>query len=196
MGKGAGFGFQTAEEIWEEVRRVWPGGAGVTYRRLEGGGLQWPCPDEGHPGTDILHVESFAHGPRATLRCVEPGQSGEVVSTEYPFLLVTGRDLYQFNAGTMSMRTENALLRPHDLLELSPEDAARLGLRDGERARIESRHGHAILPVLVRAGMHAGEVFATFHTAEAFVNRVTGSGMDPITHTPEYKRTAIRIVRA
>jgi formate dehydrogenase major subunit len=106
---------------------------------------------------------------------------------------VTGRHLYQFNAGTMTGRTGNAVLRPRDVLEVSPTDAARLSFAEGDLVEIESRHGRTRLPVHVDAAIQVGQLFATFHSPEAFVNRVTGSDQDPITHTPEYKRTAVRI---
>ena len=173
--------------------RCWPAGAGITYARLDRGGLQWPCPTEDHPGTTMLHEHRFAHGPRATLRCIEPQPLAEEPSAEYPFVLVTGRHLYQFNAGTMTGRTGNAILRPQDVLEMSPADAERLSFAEGDVVEIESRHGQARLPVHVDSAIQAGQLFATFHSPAAFVNRVTGSARDPITHTPEYKRTAVRI---
>ncbi len=95
----------------------------------------------------------------------------------------------------MTGRTRNAVLRPRDVLEVAVQDGGRLGLQDGEHVRVESRHGAAVLPVELSERLPAGEVFATFHTATAFVNRLTGGGMDPTTHTPEYKRTAVRIRR-
>jgi formate dehydrogenase major subunit len=167
----------------------------MTYPRLERGGLQWPCPSEDHPGTTLLHERAFAHGPRARLRCIEPQTSSEQPSSDYPFVLVTGRHLYQFNAGTMTARTGNAVLRPSDVLDISPPDAARLALADGDVVEIESRYGRARLPTHIDATVRPGELFATFHTPAAFVNRVTGDGHDPITHTPEYKRTTVRLHR-
>jgi formate dehydrogenase major subunit len=195
LGHGAAFAWRTAEEIWNEIRALWPAGAGMTYARLERGGLQWPCPTEDHPGTTLLHQHAFAHGPRARLRCIEPQASAEQPSPDYPFVLVTGRHLYQFNAGTMTARTGNAVLRPSDVLDVSPSDAARLAIVEGDVIEIESRHGQARLPAHLDAGVRPGELFATFHTPAAFVNRVTGDGRDPITHTPEYKRTAVRLRR-
>jgi formate dehydrogenase major subunit len=190
-----GFAFGSAEEIWDEIRAVWPAGAGITYSRLDQAGLQWPCPREDNPGTEVLHRDEFAGDHRATLRCLRPRTSSEMPSAEYPFVLMTGRNLYQFNAGTMTGRTANALLRPRDLLEVSAEDGDELGLRDGDRVRVESQHGAVVLPVELSERLPAGELFATFHTADAQLNRLTGGGMDPITHTPEYKRTAVRIRR-
>jgi formate dehydrogenase major subunit len=195
LGHEAAFTYETASEIWDEVRAVWPAGAGLTYGRLEHGGLQWPCPSEDHPGTALLHEHQFAHGPRARLRCIEPQSSSEQVDVQYPFVLVTGRHLHQFNAATMTGRTEHAILRPRDTLDVSPSDAAQLSIGDGDLVDVESRHGHARLPARIDASVRPGELFATFHTTSTFINRVTGSGHDPITHTPEYKRTAVRIAR-
>lgn len=193
MGQGARFAYRTAQAIWDEIRAVWPAGAGMTYARLDRGGLQWPCPTEDHPGTTLLHEHRFAHGPRARLRCIEPQPLAEEPSAEYPFVLVTGRHLYQFNAATMTGRTGNAILRPHDVLEMSPADAERLSCAEGDVVEIESHHGQTRLPVHVDPAIQVGQLFATFHSPGAFVNRLTGSASDPITHTPEYKRTAVRI---
>jgi formate dehydrogenase major subunit len=100
LGKGEFFNFHSAEGIWTEARAVWPAGQGITYGRIEHGGLQWPCPTEAHPGTEVLHGETFPIGKRAALRRVDYRPTAEAVSEDFPFLLVTGRNLYQFNAGT------------------------------------------------------------------------------------------------
>lgn len=107
--------------------------------------------------------------------------------------LITGRRLYEFNAGAMTSRTENRILQPADVLETSPTDAARLGLATGDRVRLRSRHGEAILPIVISDRIRDGELFATFHTSDVFLNRVTGSQCDALTHTPEYKLTAVRV---
>ncbi|MDP2344378.1 MAG: formate dehydrogenase subunit alpha [Deltaproteobacteria bacterium] len=195
LGHQGHFDFAAPEDIWDEVRAVWPAGAGISYQRLAQAGLQWPCPSIDHPGTTQLHVDVFASGERAALRCVESKASPETTSASHPFMLVTGRNLYQFNAGTMTMRTEQAVLRPRDVLDMNPADAAALGLNDGERVRIVSRHGATSVPIHVDVGVRRGELFATFHTVTALINRVTSDVRDPITHTPEYKRTAVRIER-
>jgi formate dehydrogenase major subunit len=106
---------------------------------------------------------------------------------------MSGRTLYQFNAGTMSMRTPNAELRPNDTLDISADDAAKLSLGNGERVRVRSRYGEVFAPTRINAAVKPGELFATFHTPEVFLNRVTGDGRDPVVHTPEYKVTAVRI---
>jgi formate dehydrogenase major subunit len=193
MGVGRGFTFESAQQIWEEIRAVWPAGHGITYARLEHGGLQWPCPDEHHPGTTRLHGESFGAAKRATLRMIEHVPSPERVSSDFPFLLNTGRSLYQFNAGTMTMRTPNRVLRPTDRLDMSPLDGARIGLEDGERARIRSRYGEALLAVHWDGSCSPGQLFATFHDPKTWLNAVTGSVRDRYTGTPEYKLTAVAV---
>lgn len=191
MGKGEFFDFHSPEEIWNEVRSVWKAGSGITYSRLEQRGLQWPCPSEEHPGTQVLHAEAFPVGKRAALGRVKYTPTSENIGEEFPFKLTTGRSLYQFNAGTMTMHTNNKALRPTDYLDISYEDAARIGLQEGERARIRSRYGEAVLPVKINSSVRPGELFATFHVADVFLNYLTGPRRDRYVKTPEYKVTAV-----
>jgi formate dehydrogenase major subunit len=195
LGAGAHFGFERAEDIWDEVRRVWPAGAGMTYRRLQRETLQWPCPTEDHPGTPILHVGAFASGPRARLRPIEHVPTPEVTDERYPLLLTTGRDLYNFNAGTMTLRTPNAELHAADFLDLAGEDAIALGLADGDRASVRSRYGEIVLPVRITHDVRPGVCFTTFHHPEFFVNRVVSPRRDRYVGTPEYKVTAVAVER-
>jgi formate dehydrogenase major subunit len=192
LGKGDGFDFKSAEEIWNEVRTVWKAGAGITYPRLEHAGLLWPCPTETHPGTAMLHADASA-AKRFPLRRVAYLPTLEIRDMDFPFLLVTGRAAYQFNAGTMTMRTPNRELASTDLLEISPPDAARLGLGSGDEARVASRYGAAILPVEITDVVRPGELFATFHTAQVFLNQLTSLHRDSVTGTPEYKVTAVAV---
>jgi formate dehydrogenase major subunit len=192
---GTGFAFTSAEEIWNEIRAVCEGARGMSYERLDRSGLQWPCPSDDHPGTSILHRDSFSHGGRATLQCIEYHATTETISESYPFRLITGRSLYQFNAGTMTRRTPNNELRPTDLLDMAPADAERLGARDGDRVRLSSRYGSAELPVHVDATIQVGQLFATFQQPEILLNAVTGPHRDSVTGTPEYKVTAVRVER-
>jgi formate dehydrogenase major subunit len=194
MGKGDFFPYRSAEDVWEEIRQVWPAVAGITYERIDGGGLQWPCPTEDHPGTDILHRETFAKGrTRAALQPVPYAPTSEVTDDEFPFVLTTGRGLYQFNAGTMTMRTANSAIHPTDLLEISRDDALRLGVADGAPVFVTSRYGDAVLPIAVSTRVRTGELFATFSDPVTFVNRLTGPHRDSRTHTPQYKVTAVRV---
>lgn len=193
MNKRVLFDYESPQNIWNEIRSVWPDGAGITYRRLETGGVQWPCPTEDHPGSRLMHSTSFSIGDKASLRRIPYRPTKETVSKEFPFLLITGRTLYQFNAGTMTMRTRNAELRPTDVLEISPADATALKVKSGELVRIASRYGEAVLPVMTTSAVRKGEVFATFHTSEVFLNRVTGPHRDRYVKAPEYKVTAVQI---
>jgi formate dehydrogenase major subunit len=189
-----GFAFTAPEDIWNEVRALCEGARGMTYARLDHpGGLQWPCPREDHPGTPMLHGESFAIGARAALERVEYHPTPEAVASDYPYQLITGRSLYQFNAGTMTGRTRNAELRPTDVLDIAPADAERHAIGEGGPVRVVSRYGTVILPAHINAAVGAGRLFATFQRPDICLNRLTGPHRDPVVGTPEYKMTAVRI---
>jgi formate dehydrogenase major subunit len=198
MGHGTQFDFDDADAIWDEVRRVWSPGAGISTERLDApGGVQWPCPTDGHPGTTLLHSEEFAGmGRRTTLRQIEWRADVEERSDEYPLVLVTGRALYQFNAATMTARSATQPLRPTDRLEVSAADASRFGLHDAEPVRVRSHYGDAVLPVEITGRVPEGVVFATFSDPAVSINRVTSPHRDRFTNTPEYKVTAVRLERA
>jgi formate dehydrogenase major subunit len=195
MGHVDQFRFADPSRIWDEIRAVWPPGAGMSYERLDApGGLQWPCPSEDHPGTTVLHTTAFpAIGPRATLHRIAHEPSPETPDAHYPLLLITGRTLDQFNAGTMTRRSLTNILRPTDTLDVNEEDAAALGLVDGDQADLTSRYGTATLPVRISGQVRRGECFATFSDPAIELNRVTGPHRDRTTNTPEYKRTMVRV---
>jgi formate dehydrogenase major subunit len=195
MGHPEGFAFQSVEDIWSEIRAGCAGARGMTYERLERVGLQWPCPDELHPGTPILHVDTCASGDRAPLSLIDYQPTSEQTTPKYPFLLTTGRSLYAFNANTMTGRCRTRELRPADRLEMAQTDADMAEVRNGDAVRLISRYGSAVLPVHISAAIRAGDLFATFHTADIFLNNVTGSQRDRTAGTPEYKVTAVRIER-
>jgi formate dehydrogenase major subunit len=196
MGKGQFFEFESPEAIWNEIRAVWKVGSGISYERMETAGVQWPCVSEEQPGIRVLHGETFNLGKQAALRRVNFNATAETLTEDFPFLLTTGRTLYQFNAGTMTMRTPNAVLRPADFLDISPDDARRLGLRAGDSVRIRSRHGEAVLPLQISSALKPGQLFATFQTDKSNLNYVTSPHCDRFVQTPEYKVTAVRIERA
>jgi formate dehydrogenase major subunit len=170
----------------------------MSYERLDApGGLQWPCPTDDHPGTEVLHTNAFAAlGPRAALRAIDHRPSPERPDADYPFTLITGRTLDQFNAGTMTRRSLTQELHPTDLLEISPDDAARYGIEDDDRVRIVSGYGTATLPARVNDRVGAGQLFTTFSDPGTALNRVTGPHRDRVTNTPEYKVTAVRLEHA
>ncbi len=193
FGKGEYFNFKSAEEIWNEIREVWQGSFGITYERIENQGLQWNCPDENHPGTEVLHSEKFGINTQTALRRIKYIPTKEMVSEEYPFILNTGRTLYQFNSGTMTGRTKNIQLRPLDLLNISPLDAKKLGIFDGEIVRVKSFYGEIEMPVEISTAVRQGELFATFHSPQIFLNRITSPNRDRFVQTPEFKVTAVAV---
>jgi formate dehydrogenase major subunit len=193
MGCGKHFQFKSAEDIWNEIRAVWPAGRGITYERLEKQGVQWPCFDENDPGQEVLHADSFSGSKTAALRRIKYRPTPEKVTKEFPFLLTTGRVLEHFNAGTMTMRTPNIKLRPTDRLMISPEDCDSLDLTNGESVRLTSAHGEAVIPIEVSRKTRRGELFASFHDPAIFLNYVTGPTRDRFTLAPEYKVTAVRL---
>lgn len=193
LGHGTHFPSADARSVWEEIRSLWPAAAGIGYDRLDRGGLQWPCRDETDPGVGVLHVDAFAHGGKARLRPIVYRPTTETVCPDFPWLLSTGRDLHQFNVGTMSGRTAQNRLRPTDTLDMHPADALALGLLDGGEVRVQSRHGEAVLPLRVTDAVTRGQLFATFHDPARRVNALTSPIRDGITATPEYKVTAVRV---
>ena len=191
---GCGWRYPTPSEVMDEIAlaapRLW---GGVSYTRLEPDGLQWPCPEPGHPGTARLHVAGFARG-RASLSCVAYAASPEGDVAGYPYALSTGRVLQQYNVGTMTRRTPGAELAPRDELEIHPEDAARERIRDGEEVGLESRWGKTRVHARISPRVRTGTLFLSFHHPETHANRLTGPGRDPSSHCPEYKLTAVRLV--
>jgi formate dehydrogenase major subunit len=197
MGHRDAFSHPDATAVWDEIRAVWPAGAGMTYDRLDApGGLQWPCPDLDHPGTPRLHTTAFTVGPRAALRALPVRPLQEETTADLPFVLVTGRDLYKFNSGTMSGRSATALLRTTDVLELSTPDAEALGIGTGDLVTVTSRYGQATLTAELSERVPSGVVFATFTDPGVQINDVTNPHRDATTHTPAFKTTAVGIRRA
>jgi len=190
-------GFVTApplsDEIFAEIGRVVPAMAGITYARLEGDGIQWPCPDENHPGTPILFKNGFPIG-RAKFTPVAWQGPSELPDGVYPMVLSTGRVLAQYHTGTMSRRSpilEDVDKGPY--AEINPEDAERLGISTGETVRAVSRRGHITIPALVTDRVGRGLVFIPFHYREAAANLLTNDALDPVCKIPEAKVCAVRL---
>jgi predicted molibdopterin-dependent oxidoreductase YjgC len=169
----------------------------VRKARLEAlGGIQWPCPDEAHPGTAFLHGwlwdEPFT-GRRAPLSVVHDAPPVEGLCAEYPLRLTTGRHLDSYNTGAQSGALRSPLRRDTSV-ELSPADARSLGLRDGDRARVTSRRGAVEAPVHIDAGLPAGLVFMTWHDPDVVdTNLLTIDATDPRSGTAEFKAAAVRV---
>lgn len=191
-GMGApGFDYNTAEDIFNEIRECMPTYRGITYERIDKVGLQWPCPSEDHPGTLYLHEGKFPIG-RGLMIPVEYEEPAELCDEEYPILLTTGRMLYHYNVMT---RESDALdgLRPHELAEINPEDAKDYGLDENSYIRVTSRRGSIVTKVKITDRMKKGMMFMTFHYKESPVNDLTNSEFDPVTKTAEYKISAVKM---
>ena len=194
---GCDWGHPTAEDVWNEVRRLSPVHAGMSYARLEAlGGIQWPCYDEAHPGELFLHSRLWADpvvGPRAPFSVVEHDPPVDRLDDEFPIRLTTGRRLDSYNTGVQSGGYRSPLRRG-EALELSPDDLATYGLAEGEVVRVRSRRGQVEVPVRADEGLRPGLAFMTLHFQdEVATNLLTIDATDPKSGTAEFKATAIRI---
>jgi len=191
---GKGFDFNHPSEIMEEISSLTPSYGGITYERLEEGGLQWPCPTKDHPGTPILHTQQFTRG-KGRFIPLEYKPPMELPDEQYPLVLTTGRSLYHFHTGTMTRKVEGLNTLKGEGVELNPADASKLGLRDGEKVKVSSRRGEVLARAKVTSASPVGVVFMTFHFAESPANMLTNPAIDPIAKIPEYKVCAVRIER-
>jgi predicted molibdopterin-dependent oxidoreductase YjgC len=194
---GRDWGSPSAEQVWDELRHVSAWHAGMSYRRLEElGGIQWPCPDERHPGSPFLHGRLWAEpleGPRAPFMPVEFEPPVDTLSDDFPIRLTTGRRLDAFNTGVQTGGYKSPLTAA-ETLDLSQEDGRRLGVREGECVRVVSRRGAVTAPVRFDAGLRPGLAFMTLHFPdEVATNVLTIDATDPKSGTAEFKAAAIRV---
>ncbi len=194
---GHDWGHPTGEAVWNEVRSLAPMLAGMSYERLEQeGGLHWPCYDESHPGETYLHSRLWnepREGPAAPFSVVEHDPPVEMPDAEYPFQLTTGRRLDSYNTGVQTAGYASPLRRGESV-DLSPEDAARLGVADGTPVRVTSRRGAVVAPARIDTSLRAGLVFMTFHYQdEVKTNVLTIDATDPKSGTAEFKACAVRL---
>jgi len=187
--------FSSTSTIMDELASVTPIYGGVRYERLEGNGLQWPCPDEEHPGTGILHSKQFSRG-KGKFNLVTASDPFEQPDEEFPLILSTGRVLYHYHSGTMTRRSEPLDWRiPKGFVEVNPEDAAAVGLDDGHAVFIESRRGRVRTRAVLSNRVPPGTIFLAFHWREASANILTQDiKLDPVAKIPEYKICAVRLV--
>jgi formate dehydrogenase alpha subunit len=193
---------RTPAEIMDEIARLSPDLAGVSHDALGRRGLQWPVPHVGHPGTPILYAEENARGHlfetatgKARLTAIDWAPPGEEIDPDFPFVLVTGRSLAHYNAGTMTRRTANLELHPTDLAEVHPDDAARLAIAEGDEIEIASRRGAVRTFAKLTTRVAPGNVYLSFHFPEMRVNVLTSGNADAATKCPEYKVSAVRVAR-
>ncbi len=188
-----GFDFAHPSQIMDEIARLTPSYGGVSFRRLEGGGLQWPCPTEEHAGTPILHTQQFTRG-KGRFMPLEYKPAMELPDSDYPLILTTGRNLFQFHTGTMSRKVKGLnVFRGEELAEINPQDASALGIADGDMVKVVSRRGEVVAKARVTGVSPVGVVFMTFHFAESPTNQLTNPALDPVAKIPEYKVAAIKI---
>ncbi len=193
---GRDLGDTGAEALWNEVRTLSPAHAGMSYARLEEGGLQWPCYDETHPGEMYLHGRLWERpvvGPLAPFAVVQDDPPIEALSEEFPFRLTTGRRLDSYNTGVQTGLYASPNRR-RETLDLFPEDGRRLGMTEGEVVRVVSRRGTVLAPVRFDPGLRPGLAFLTFHFPDQVAtNELTVDAVDPLSGTSEFKAAAVRV---
>ena len=196
---GFDWGDLTPHDAWEEVRSLSPMHAGMSWDRLEElGGLQWPCPDESHPGTKFLHARLWSddpaeQGPKAPFSIVVDEPPVDELDDEFPLRLTTGRRLDSYNTGVQTGGYTSPLRRGESI-DVSPEDAVRMDLAEDERVAVSSRRGSVFVPAHVDHALRPGLVFMTFHFPDQVdTNVLTIEATDPKSGTAEFKATAVRI---
>jgi formate dehydrogenase major subunit len=185
--------YESPCSITEEIAKLTPSYGGITYDRLQGDGLLWPCPNPEHAGTKFLHQNRFTRG-KGLFTAIEYKPAAETADEEYPFQLTTGRLYVHYHTGTMT-RNSPSLEREikECFLEMHPEDAAGLKVADGDWVVIASRRGSVSTRVKLTDGAERKTVFMPFHFLESRANVLTNPAFDPIAKIPEYKVCAVKI---
>ena len=185
--------YASAEEIFNEAAGLLNQYRGINYPRIEKVGLQWPVPDESHPGTSVLHVGKFVRG-RGLFIPEDYTQPVELPDDEFPFILSTGREFAQYNFGSMTRKTRAIEeLCPEAFAEINPVAAKELGVTDGDWLEIESKRGKVEIRAKVTDNSQEGTVFVPYHFAEVPINRLTLNALDRMSRSPQYKICAVRI---
>ncbi|MFH1389271.1 MAG: formate dehydrogenase subunit alpha [Candidatus Margulisiibacteriota bacterium] len=179
--------------IMDEIARVTPSMGGINFARLEGDGLQWPCPSTDHPGTIVLHEGGKFKRPngKGKLHAVVYKPANEQTDKEYPFILTSGRILFHYHSGNETRRVKAIdKFVPRNYAEINPEDATRLGINDKDMVKVSTRRGSIDVEARISDRPKRGVVFISFHFKEANVNVLTNPALDPISKIPEYKVAA------
>ncbi len=188
--------YSSSSEIMDEIARLTPTFSGVSFARLDrDGSLQWPVNDKAPNGTPTMHVAGFVRG-KGRFMITEYVPTEERTNRSFPLILTTGRILSQYNVGAQTRRTENSRWHETDVLEIHPFDAEERGIADGDRVSIQSRKGAVSLPAQISERMPQGVVYTTFHHPVSGANVITTEFSDWATNCPEYKVTAVQIVRS
>ena len=188
--------YANAADIMEEIARLTPTFAGVSFAMLDKkGSVQWPCNEAAPNGTPVMHIDQFVRG-KGRFMLTEYVATPERANSKFPLLLTTGRILTQYNVGAQTRRTENNQWMVEDLLEIHPSDAELRGIRDGAWVSVRSRKGEITLPALISERITPGVVYTTFHHPDTGTNVVTTELSDWATECPEYKVTAVEVAPA
>jgi formate dehydrogenase alpha subunit len=189
-----GWAYTSPADIMVEIAALTPIYGGASYERLEQEGfLQWPVPTADHPGTPFLHKGRFSRG-LGHFSPVEFKEPAEAPDDEYPLILTTGRIMFHYHTGSMTRRSPKLDQEvPEGYVEISPEDADRLGLGKSERVRVVSRRGEIETRAWITRRVPPGTVFIPFHFSEAAANMLTNPALDPVAKIPEYKVAAVRV---
>jgi len=191
-----GFDFKGPEQIMEEIRTLTPSYGGITYKRIDGVGLQWPCPDLKQPGTAYLYAEKFnTPSGRGQFTPISYTPSAEVISHEYPLILTTRRSIFHFHSTLSRKVAELNVLRGEEQVEINPVDAAVLEIEDGETVKVMSRRGAVKAKAKISKITPPGVISMTFHYPETRTNVLTHAALDPIAKIPEFKVCAVKIER-
>ncbi len=190
---GLDWAYTHPSEIMDEVARLTPTFAGVSFDRLdEEGSLQWPVNEAAPDGSPIMHIDGFVRG-KGKFVVTDYVPTDEKTGPRFPLLLTTGRILSHYNVGAQTRRTENVIWHPEDLLEIHPTDAEDRGLKSGDWVKLASRSGETTLRATVTDRVAPGVVYTTFHHPATQANVVTTEFSDWATNCPEYKVTAVQI---
>ena len=185
--------YDSPSQIMDEIASVTPIYGGISFERIDQAGLQWPCPNKQHPGTRYLHADRFTRG-KGKFHAVEFKDPAEVPGQQFPFVLSTGRVLYQFHTGTMT-RKSRAIhqVSPSGYVEIHTDDAQRLGIADDQKVEVTTSRGKVITAARVTAKIEKGWLFMPFHFQESPANALTHDALDPVAKIPEYKVCAAQI---
>jgi len=193
---GYSMSFRNASRIMDEIASLCPIYGGIAWDRIDDVGLQWPCPDRGHPGTRYLHGDRFSRG-KGKFHAVAYREPAESAGGDYPFILSTGRLLYQFHTGTMTRKSAAInQVSPTGFVEIHCDDAAALGIADGDAVEVRTRRGRVTTLARVTDHIEKGWLFMPFHFAEGPANMLTIDALDPTAKIPEYKVCAAAIRHA
>jgi formate dehydrogenase major subunit len=193
---GLDWNYTHPSAIMDEIARLTPGFAGVSYAKLDAlGSVQWPCNEAAPEGTPVMHIDHFVRG-RGHFVVTEYVPTDERTGARYPLLLTTGRILSQYNVGAQTRRTANVVWHEEDRLEIHPHDAEQRGVKDGDWVRLASRAGETTLRARITDRVAPGVVYTTFHHPLTQANVITTDYSDWATNCPEYKVTAVQVSRS